>query len=133
MTDGSDGIVISYYHTTYGQPIRGTALPYEPGIKEEAMKRMLILVGLLLGVMTTTGRAQTRVGVSLSFGDPYLAGQVVIGRPYYHRYAQPYYYEYRPYYRPAPVIVVEPRYYREPRVIIVRPHRNYRHRHYHRW
>ena len=90
------------------------------------MKRMLILVGLLLGVVTSVGRAQTRVGVSLSFGDPYVAGQVVIGRPYYHRYAAPYFYRYRP----APVIVVAPRYYRAPRVMVVRPHRY--HRRYHR-
>ncbi len=52
------------------------------------MKRILILVGLLFSVATSVGRAQTRVGVSLSFGDPYFAGQVLIGRPYY-----------RPYYR----------------------------------
>src|SRR5690242_16578028 len=114
-------------------PVVARLFPRSTAIKEEAMKRMLILVGLLLGVMTTTGRAQTRVGVSLSFGDPYVAGQVVIGRPYYHRYARPYYYQYRPYYRPAPVIVVEPRYYREPRVIVVRRYRSYGHRHYHRW
>ena len=92
------------------------------------MKRMLILVGLLLGVVTSVGRAQTRVGVSLSLGDPYVAGQVVIGRPYYHRYAYPYFYRYHP----APVIVVEPRYYREPRVIVVRPYRYHR-RYYRRW
>ncbi len=89
------------------------------------MKRMLILVGLLLGLATGGASAQTRVGVSLSFGDPYFAGQVVIGRPYYyrpyyHRYAQPYYYRYYP----APIIVVGPRYY-------ARPHR-YHARRYHR-
>lgn len=88
------------------------------------MKRMLILVGLLLGVSTGVVQAQTRVGVSLSFGDPYFAGHVVVGRPYYHRYARPYFYTYRP----APVIVVAPRYYR-PRVVVVRPHR----RHHRRW
>jgi hypothetical protein len=91
------------------------------------MKRVLVLVGLLLGLATGVAAAQTRVGVSLSFGDPYFAGQVVIGRPYYHRYAHPYYYRYRP----APVIVVAPRYYREPRVIVVRPHRRHN-RGYHR-
>ena len=92
------------------------------------MKRMLILVGLLL-TATSVGRAQTRVGVSLSFGDPYFAGQVVVGRPYYHRYAYPYVYRYRP----APVIVVEPRYYPAPRVIVVRPHRYHARRYHRRW
>jgi len=93
------------------------------------MKRMLVLVGLLVGLGTSVGRAQTRVGVSLSFGDPYFAGQVVVGRPYYHRYAYPYFYRYRP----APVIVLEPRYYQEPRVIIVRPYRYHRHRYHRDW
>lgn len=94
------------------------------------MKRMLILAGLLLGLATGVAQAQTRVGVSLSFGDPYFGGQVVIGRPYYHRYSRPYYYQYRPYrYNRAPVIVVAPRYYRAPRVVVVRPHR----RHHRRW
>jgi hypothetical protein len=94
------------------------------------MKRIFIVLGLVFGLATAvTGvaAAQTRVGVSLSFGDPYYAGQVVIGRPYYHRYARPYYYRYRP----APVIVVGPRYYHAPRVIVVRPHRRYG-RGYHR-
>jgi len=45
---------------------------------------------------------------------------VVIGRPYYHRYAHPYYNRYSPpyYYRynpaPGPVIIVAPRYYARP-------------------
>jgi len=93
------------------------------------MKRMLVLVALLVGLGTSVGRAQTRVGVSLSFGDPYFAGQVVVGRPYYHRYAHPYFHRYRP----APVIVVAPRYYREPRVIVVRPYRFHRHRYHRGW
>lgn len=93
------------------------------------MKRMLIMVGLLLGLATGVAQAQTRVGVSLSFGDPYFGGHVVIGRPYYHRYARPYYHRYYPRYRPAPVIVITPRYYRAPRVVVVRPHR----RHHRRW
>ena len=87
------------------------------------MKRMFMIVGLLFGLTTGIASAQTRVGVSLSFGDPYFAGQVVVGRPYYHRYAYPHYYRYEP----APVIVVAPRYYprynRAPRVIVVRSHR----------
>lgn len=93
------------------------------------MKRMLILVGLLLSVVSSVGRTQTRVGVSLRFGTPYLSGQVVVGRPYYHRYAHPYYYY--QHYRPAPVIIVEPRYYhyRAPRVVVVRPHRYQRRGH----
>ncbi|HEV8381269.1 MAG TPA: hypothetical protein VGQ29_06785 [Gemmatimonadales bacterium] len=93
------------------------------------MKRILILVGLLLGLATGAAPAQTRVGISLSFGDPYFAGQVVIGRPYYHRYSRPYYYRYRP----APVIVVAPRYYRAPRVIVVRPYHRYARRHRRHW
>ena len=60
------------------------------------MKRMLVLVALLVVLGTSVGRVQTRVGVSLSFGDPYFAGQVVVGRPYYHRYAHPYFHPYRP-------------------------------------
>jgi len=56
-------------------------------------------IAVLFGLATGVAQAQTRVGVSLSFGDPYFDGQVVIGQPYYHRYAEPYYY-YR--YRPAP-------------------------------
>ena len=91
------------------------------------MKRMLMIVGLLVGLATGVAQAQTRVGVSLSFGDPYFGGHVVIGRPYYHRYSRPYYHRYRPY-RPAPVIVVAPRYYR-PRVVVVRPHRYHARRH----
>jgi len=90
------------------------------------MKRILIVLGLLLGLTTGVAQAQTRVGVSLSFGDPYFNGQVVIGRPYYHRYARASYYRYRPYYHRVPVVVVAPR---DERVVIVRPHRN--HRRYH--
>ncbi|HEY3221302.1 MAG TPA: hypothetical protein VGJ80_11270 [Gemmatimonadales bacterium] len=90
------------------------------------MKRVFIIVGLLVGLTTGVAKGQARVGVSLSFGDPYLAGQFVIGRPYYHRYAYPYYYRYRP----APVIVVGPRFYHAPRVVVVRPHRYYARRHH---
>jgi hypothetical protein len=43
------------------------------------MKRTLILVALLFGLTAGASVAQTRVGVSLSFGTPYVAGQVVIG------------------------------------------------------
>ncbi|MFN2572097.1 MAG: hypothetical protein ABR537_10900 [Gemmatimonadales bacterium] len=92
------------------------------------MKRMLIIVGLLFGLATGVAQAQTRVGVSLSFGDPYFNGQVVIGRPYYHRYSRPYYYRYHP----TPVIVVGPRYHRAPRVVVVRSHRTV-HRHHRGW
>ena len=83
------------------------------------MKRMLIIVGLLVGLATGVAQAQTRVGVSLSFGDPYFGGHVVIGRPYYHSYSRPHYYRYRP----RPVIVLAPRVYRPARVIVVRAHR----------
>ncbi|OLC06395.1 MAG: hypothetical protein AUH41_12955 [Gemmatimonadetes bacterium 13_1_40CM_66_11] len=91
------------------------------------MKRILVIVGLLFGLATGVAQAQTRVGVSLSFGDPYLGGHVVIGSPYYYRYSRPYYYRYHP----APYIVVAPGVYRAPRVIVVRPHRGYVRR-YHR-
>jgi hypothetical protein len=94
------------------------------------MKRMLIIVGLSLGLVTGAAQAQTRVGVSLSFADPYVGGHVVMGRPQYHRYSRPYYDRYRPYYRhSAPVVVFAPRYYRAPRVVVVKPHR----RHHRRW
>ena len=94
------------------------------------MKRILVIVGLLFGLATGVAQAQTRVGVSLSFGDPYFAGHVVIGRPYYHRYSRPYYYRYNP----SPYIVVAPRVYRAPRVIVVRPHRGYARGHHRgRW
>lgn len=94
------------------------------------MKRIFVVVGLLLGLASGVAQAQTRVGVSVSFGDPYFNGYVVIGQPYYHRYSHPYYYQYRPYYHRAPVVVVAPRYYAEPRVVVVKPHR--KHRRYHR-
>jgi hypothetical protein len=90
------------------------------------MKRTLIVFGLLLGFVTGVTQAQTRVGVSLSFGDPHFNGHVVIGEPHYSRYARPYYYSYRPYYHRTPVVVVVPRYSRE-RVVVVQPHRKYRH------
>ncbi len=90
------------------------------------MKRVFVIVGLLFVLATGIAQAQTRVGVSSSFVDPYY-GQVVIGRPYYHRYAHPYYYRYRP----TPVIIIGPRFYQAPRVIVVRPHR-YHARRYHR-
>lgn len=90
------------------------------------MKRTLIVVGLLLGLVSGVAQAQTRVGVVVSFGEPHLSGQVVIGRPYYYRYARPYYYRYRPYYHRVPVVVVSPRHHRD-RVVVVRSHRR-RHR-----
>ena len=99
------------------------------------MKRLLVVLGLLVGVSAGVAHAQTRVGVALSFGDPYFHGQVVVGRPHYHRYARPHYHRYRPYYyralapAPAPVVVVVPRYYSAPRVVVVRPQR----RHYRHW
>ena len=92
------------------------------------MKRILGVVGLLVALATGVAQAQTRIGVSLSFGDPYFGGHVVVGRPHYHRYSRPYYYRYQP----APVIVVSPRYYRAPRVVVVRPHRRH-HRHHRHW
>ena len=93
----------------------------KPGIQEAMMKRILILAGLLIGLTTGVAAAQTRVGVALTFGDPHFAGQVVIGRPYYYRY------------RPTPVFVVAPRYYHEPRVVVVRPYRYHRRRYHRSW
>ncbi len=83
------------------------------------MKRVLIILGLLLGLSTGVASAQTRVGVSLSFGDPHVVGQVVIGRSFY----RPYYYSYHRYHRfyHSPRVIVV----REPRVVVVRPHRHY--------
>jgi hypothetical protein len=81
------------------------------------MKRMFVIVGLLLGLATGVATAQTRIGVSLSFGDPYWGGHGVIGRPYYHRYARPHYYRHRPHYS-------------EPRVIVIRPYRYHPRRHH---
>ena len=89
------------------------------------MKRILVVLGLLLALTSGVAQAQSRVGVSLSFGDPSFNGQVVIGRPYYHRYSRPYYYQYRPYYHRVPVVVVSPR-YRHERVVVVRSHRRHR-------
>lgn len=83
------------------------------------MKRLLIIVGLLVALATGVAQAQTRVGISLSFGGPHVAGQIVVGRPYYH----PFYYSYHGYHRfyhSPRVIVVS-----EPRVVVVRPHRHY--------
>ncbi|HXM39486.1 MAG TPA: hypothetical protein VN908_12605 [Gemmatimonadales bacterium] len=93
------------------------------------MKRMLAILGLLIGLGAASAAAQTRVGISLSFGDPYIGGHIVIGRPYYHSYSHPYYYRYEPYYPP---VTRAPRFYRPSRVIVVRPHRYHPHRH-HRW
>ncbi len=95
------------------------------------MKRMFVIIGLLLALGTGAATAQTRVGVSVSFGDPYFGGHVVIGRPYYHRYSRPYYHRYQP----PPVIIFGPRVYRSPRVIVVRPHRYHprRGRYHRRW
>ncbi|HXG95895.1 MAG TPA: hypothetical protein VNJ06_02140 [Gemmatimonadales bacterium] len=86
------------------------------------MKRILAAVALLFGLATGVAQAQTRVGVSLSFGDPYFDGQVVIGQPYYHRYHPYYYYRYRP--ALARVIVVGPR---------DRPYRRSVRRHHRGW
>jgi hypothetical protein len=89
------------------------------GIQEATMKRIFVIVGLLLGLASGVATAQTRLGISLSFGDPY----------FYHRYARPHYYRYRP----VPVIVVGPRYYHAPRVIVVRPHRRHVRQHHRGW
>lgn len=83
------------------------------------MKRILIWLGLILVLGATGAAAQSRIAVSVTFGDPFVSGHVVIGRPHYHRYARPYFHRYHP----RPVVVVAPRVYRPARVIVVRPHR----------
>src|SRR6266850_8281779 len=92
-------------------------LSVEASITETTMKRSLIVAGLLFALATGVAPAQTRVGVSLSFGDPHFAGQVVIGRPYY----RPYYYRYYRYHR----VVIEPR------VVVIRPRRYHARRYHH--
>ena len=92
------------------------------------MKRTLVISGLLIVLATGVAQAQ-HVGLSLSFGDPYFRGHVEIGRPYYNYYSRPYYRRYHP----APVIVVGPRYYRSPRVIVVHPRRYHERRHHRGW
>lgn len=93
------------------------------------MKRIFVLVGLLFALTSGVVAAQTRVGVSLTIGDPHFAGQIVIGRPYYARYAHPYYYRYRP----TPVVIVGRRFYRGPRVVVVRPYRYHARRSHRGW
>ena len=85
------------------------------------MKRIFALLGLLIALGATSGAAQSRIGVSVTFGDPYISEHVIIGRPHYHRYAHSHFYQYRP----RPVIVVAPRVYRPARVVVVRPHRHH--------
>jgi hypothetical protein len=84
------------------------------------MKRLFFAIALLFGLSTTVAQAQSRVGISLSFGDPYIGGHVWVGRPYHRYYSRPYHHRY---YR-VPVVVVAPRFYHDPRVIVVRPHRH---------
>jgi hypothetical protein len=94
------------------------------------MKRMFALLGLIVALGSTEAVAQSRVGISVTFGDPHIAGHVVIGRPHYYRHGRPYYYGYHP-----GVVVLRPRVYRPARVVVVRPHRHHpRHhpRRYHR-
>lgn len=92
------------------------------------MKRSLVVLGLLLGLATTGATAQTRVGVSITVGHPQVSGHIVIGRPHYRVYSRPHYIRYRP----ARVVVVAPRVYRQ-RVVVVRPHRYHPRRHHRRW
>ena len=93
------------------------------------MKRIVIIAGLLLGLTTGIAAAQTRVGVAVTFGEPHFAGEVVIGRPYYPRYSYPYYYRYHP----TPVVVIAPRYYPAPRMVVVMSHRYHSRRHHRDW
>jgi len=79
------------------------------------MKRTLAMLALLFVVGAGTAVAQTRVGVTVTFGAPIVAYHP---RPYgygYHRY------RYYAYHRRPTIIVLRP--YRPARVIVVRPHR----------
>ena len=74
--------------------------------------------------------AQTRVSVSVGFGDPYLSGYVAVGRPgydlYYDRDYHRYYYRpyrYRYYHRRQSIVIVRPE-------VIVVPRRQYHRRHH---
>ena len=82
------------------------------------MKRVLVIVALLAGLISGRAAAQTRVGVSLSFGSPYYGGHIFIGRPYYHRFWHPRYYR---------------EHYGGPRIIVVRPRRFHERRYYRHW
>ena len=84
------------------------------------MKRLFFALALLFG-LASTAQAQTRVAVSLSFGGPYHGGHVWVGQPYHRDYSRSYYHRYHR----APLVVVAPRIYRSPRVVVVRPHRAY--------
>ena len=85
------------------------------------MKRTLVMLAVLFVVGAGTAAAQTRVGVTISFGVPFVAYQP---RPYgygYHRYRH-YAYDRRP-----TIVVLRP--YRDARVIVVRhrPRRHHQH------
>ena len=82
------------------------------------MKRAFLIVALLLGLTAGVAAAQTRVGVTLSFGSPYYGGHVFIGRPYYHRFWYPRFYR-------EPVVVVGPRFYRARRFHVRRYYRHW--------
>ena len=80
------------------------------------MKRTLAMLALLFVVGAGAASAQTRVGVTISFGDPFVAYHP---RPYgYSQYRHNRYFAYRP--RPT-IVVVRP--YRPARVMFVRHHR----------
>jgi hypothetical protein len=85
------------------------------------MKRMIALLGLIVALGASSAAAQSRIGISVTFGDPYIAGHVVIGRPHYHRYAHARFHRYHP----RPIVIVAPRVYRPAPVVVVRPHRHH--------
>jgi len=81
------------------------------------MKRILAMLALLFVVGAGAASAQTRVGVTISFGDPFVAYHP---RPYgYSQYRYNRYFAYR--HRPT-IVVVRP--YRPARVIVMRHHRS---------
>jgi hypothetical protein len=99
------------------------------GNKEEAMKKIAMLFGLVLMAAAGTASAQTSVEVQLGFGAPrpYIAGDVFIGQSFVRPVYRPYYYYYPnryPYYFYEPL----PLWYGRPQRVVIyeRSHRFYR-------
>lgn len=83
------------------------------------MKRIVVSILLAVAFGAVSAPAQTRVSVSVRVATPYVSGQVVVGRPYYHAYPR------------AVVVIGGPRVHRHAARVIVVP-RGHVHRHHHR-
>ncbi len=87
------------------------------------MKHITVAIGLALTLLASPAAAQTRISLAVGLGvpQPFVAGVVVVGRPYY--------------YYPAPaVIVVRPRpYFHRRAVVLVRRVYVVRHHRHHHW